>query len=102
MTEAMQSFLQKLAEDTDLQNDLMACKAPEEAFKVASGAVEGLDFQEFVDVMGKINDLASKSQGELTDDDLAQVAGGWEFDTLETIMITTAVVAGGMAATAAV
>lgn len=73
MKEEMTLFLKKAAEDKDLQERIMACKSPEEAYVVASSVQDGFTLEEFVETMTKINELSSR---ELSDEDLAVAAGG--------------------------
>ncbi|WP_347489114.1 Nif11-like leader peptide family RiPP precursor [Desulfoscipio sp. XC116] len=101
MTEAMKSFIEKLGKDEALQNKLKACKSPEEAFEVAKGAVDGLSFDEFTSTMKKLNESITKNKGELSDDDLEQVAGGWSDDNTVTV-VTATIGAAGPAAAAAI
>lgn len=101
MTESMKSFIEKLGQDEALQNNLKACKSPEEAFDVAKAAVSGLNFDEFVSTMKKLNESITKSKGELSDDDLEQVAGGWSDDNTVAV-ITATIGAAAPAASAAV
>lgn len=76
MTDAMKSFLEKLGQDEELQNRLVACKSPEEAFSVAQGAVDGLLLDEFISGMKKLQEVLTKSKDELSDEDLSEVSGG--------------------------
>jgi len=101
MTEAMKSFIEKLGQDEALQDKLKACKSPEEAFDVAKAAVDGLSFDDFTATMKKLNEFVTKSQGELSDDDLEQVAGGWS-DSDTVAIITATIGAVSSAASAAI
>ncbi|HBV99325.1 MAG: hypothetical protein JL50_06290 [Peptococcaceae bacterium BICA1-7] len=76
MTDAMKNFLDKLVQDEELQNRLVAAKSPEEAYDVARGAVDGLLLDDFISGMKKLHEVLTKSKDELTDADLSQVAGG--------------------------
>ncbi|GAB6181626.1 hypothetical protein JCM14036_29450 [Desulfotomaculum defluvii] len=100
MTESMKSFIEKLGKDEALQDKLKACKSPEEAFEVAKGVVDGLSFDDFTATMKKINESIAKNQGELSDDDLEQVAGGWSDSDTATIVAATIGAAGPAAAAA--
>jgi predicted ribosomally synthesized peptide with nif11-like leader len=75
MKEELKLFLQKLTEDKDLQEKMQACKTPEEAYAVASLVQEGFTFEEFTETMTKLHTAMSDSE-ELSDEDLAQAAGG--------------------------
>jgi hypothetical protein len=66
-------FIAKLTkENKELTSKMEACKAPEEAYKIAKG--EGLtdSFEAFVADMKKLNEAVKN----LSEDDLADVAGG--------------------------
>lgn len=102
MTESMKSFLEKLGKDEALQNKLKECKSPEEAFEVAKGAVDGLSFEDFTATMKKLNESLSQKQGELSDADLGQVAGGWSDDNTATVVGGSIAAAGPAASAAAV
>ncbi|MEG6520676.1 Nif11-like leader peptide family RiPP precursor [Desulfotomaculum sp. 1211_IL3151] len=101
MTESMKSFFEKLGKDEALQNKLKECKSPEEAFGVAKGAVDGLSFDDFTATMKKLNESLSQKQGELSDADLGQVAGGWS-DAETAQIVSSTVTAAAPAAAAAV
>jgi predicted ribosomally synthesized peptide with nif11-like leader len=73
MKEEIKLLLQKFADDTELQEKMSKCKSPEEAYAIASSVQEGFTFEEFVDEMTKLNNMLN---GELSDEDLAKVAGG--------------------------
>ena len=75
MKEEIKLFLQKIAEDKELQHKMMECKSPEEAYAIASSVQDGFTFEEFVDAMTKLRDSMSQN-AELTDEDLAKAAGG--------------------------
>ena len=75
MKEEIKLFLQKIAEDKELQHKMMECKSPEEAYAIASSVQDGFTFEEFVDTMTKLHDSMSQN-AELTDEDLAKAAGG--------------------------
>lgn len=84
MSDAMKQFLEILSKDETLQEQMKNCKSPEEAFSVAGAVAGELEEKEFYDIMTKIRELAEKRQsGELSDDDLDLVAGG--FATPETM-----------------
>ncbi len=101
MTEEMKSFVEKLLKDEDLQKKLQACKSPEEAFGVAKAVVSGLSMEEFTDTMKKINDSAAKTtDGELSEEDLEHVAGGWSDDNTVSVVTATVGAAGPAAASA--
>ena len=73
MKEEIKLFLQKVANDEELQKKIHACKSPEEAYAVASSVQEGFTFEEFVDEMTKLKESIDQ---DLTDEDLAKAAGG--------------------------
>jgi predicted ribosomally synthesized peptide with nif11-like leader len=85
MKEEIKLFLQKAAEDRELQQKLQACKTPEEAYAIASSVQDGFTFEEFTEAMAKLYEQAG---AELSDEDLAKAAGGaddsinWVFNTV--------------------
>ena len=56
---------------------------PDEAYAVASAVQDGFTKQEFVEVMQAIN---AQAANEISDDDLAQVAGGGFWDDFKKSM----------------
>ena len=80
-----QEFIGKLVpENEGLINRMQACKAPEEAYEAARS--EGLtdSFEDFTAEMTKLYE----SVKDLSEDDLAKVAGGLTEDEAATIVST--------------
>lgn len=101
MTEEMKSFIGMLAKDEGLQKKLQACKSPEEAFEVAKSAVSRLNYEDFTATMKKVNEaVANTKSGELSDDDLEKVAGGWSDGDTATVVSATITATGPAAASA--
>ena len=86
MKEEIKLFLQKVAEDEDLQKKLQGCKSPEEAYEIASAVQEGFTFEEFTETMTKLRDEMGE---ELTGEDLAKVSGGTMATWVSVIMLST-------------
>lgn len=84
MSEKMREFIEKLAKDEGLLKKMEGAKSPEEAFAIASEAVNGLDQKDFTETMLKLKEMAEKKQqqgtAELSDEDLDMVAGGLSFE----------------------
>lgn len=102
MKEEIKLFLQKAAEDEELQQKLAACRSPEEAYALASSVQDGFTFEEFVETMTKMNDIVNNGDQELSDEDLAMAAGG--MSVTEMIIASASVISvigGGYAAAAA-
>lgn len=98
MKEEIKLFLQKVAEDEELQKKLAACKSPEEAYAFASSVQEGFTFEEFVETMTKLHNAMTQDV-ELTDEDLAKAAGGMSSAEAATATITVGATLMAMAAT---
>lgn len=79
MNESLKLFIEKIIKEPEIAAKLAECKTPDEAYEVASSVQDGFTKEEFVEAMEKLNAVASGQ--ELTDDDLAKLAGGdvdWE------------------------
>jgi predicted ribosomally synthesized peptide with nif11-like leader len=73
-------FLKKIADDEELQAKMQKAANPDEAYAIASAVQDGFTKEEFVEAMQALN--AQTSQ-ELSDEDLAQVAGGGILDKIK-------------------
>ena len=62
--------------DQELIAKFQEIRDPEEAYKLASSIQPGFTKEEFIAEMTRLNDTAVKTLNELTDGDLAKVAGG--------------------------
>ncbi|MGN0649300.1 MAG: Nif11-like leader peptide family RiPP precursor [Oscillospiraceae bacterium] len=66
-------FIEKMASDEALAKKLEGCKSPEEAYEVAKEAGLTDDIETFKGIMTAVN---KQLKGELSDDELENVAGG--------------------------
>ncbi|MGN0649296.1 MAG: Nif11-like leader peptide family RiPP precursor [Oscillospiraceae bacterium] len=93
-------FIEKMAGDEALSKKMSECKAPEEAYEVAKEAGLTDDIESFKAVMTAVN---KQLKGELSDDELDNVAGGMSDTTRNVIAVVGGVVGyGGLAAAIAV
>jgi predicted ribosomally synthesized peptide with nif11-like leader len=76
-------FLKKVADDEELQAKMQKATNPDEAYAIASAVQDGFTKEEFVETMQAINAQTDK---ELSEDDLAQVAGGSFWDDFKKSM----------------
>lgn len=98
--ENLKKFLEKLFSDKDLADKMSACKSPEEAYEIASSVQDGFTFEEFTEFMTALNESVANS--ELSEEDLARVAGGEITDEkIKMALTATGVGAGVVAAGAA-
>lgn len=79
MTERAEQFARLLLDDPELQQKMSECKSTDEVYSIACSYVEGLEKDEFVDLLSMLEDELDQ---ELNTDDLIRVAGGevWEED----------------------
>jgi predicted ribosomally synthesized peptide with nif11-like leader len=73
VNENIVKFLEKVANDEELQAKMQKATNPDEAYAIASSVQDGFTKEEFVAVMQELN---AQTDQELSDDDLEQVAGG--------------------------
>ena len=101
MNENIKLFLEKLSEDEEMQAKISQVRDPDEAYAIASSIQGGFTKEEFVEEMTRLKAAMDES---LTDEDLAQAAGGMSDSAAMTISITamTALSAASISATAAV
>jgi predicted ribosomally synthesized peptide with nif11-like leader len=90
MKEELKLFIQKLAEDKELQDKMQTCKSPEEAYAIASSVQEGFTFEEYTETMTKLYNEIKQGDQELTDEDLSMAAGG--VSTSEAILSAVTVI----------
>ncbi len=76
MNTALKEFIEKLAKDAALQDEMAKCKSMEEAYAFASKIVQGFTVEELQSAMADIQ-KGSASDGELTENDLEDVSGGF-------------------------
>ena len=88
MKESIKEFFKKVGKNKELAEKFSAIKDPDEAYKLASSIQSGFSKQEFIDAMLKIQS-AVDTFNELTDQDLAKVAGGWNLPGIpDSILVT--------------
>ena len=73
MNENIKKFLEKLAADQELQAKFEQIRDPDEAYRIASEIQGGFTKEEF---FSEISRLKESLDENLTDEDLAQSAGG--------------------------
>lgn len=71
MNENIKLFLEKFAQDEELQAKFRSIKDADEAFAAASAVQGGFTKDEFVETMTSLS-----QSGEISDDDVVAVAGG--------------------------
>ena len=79
MDQKVKGLLEKIGVDEEFQGKLIQAKSPEEALQVVQDA--GFDFgmDEFKSLMQQVLLYSKQETGqELTDEELAMVAGGWD------------------------
>ena len=84
MNKNLEVFIEKLINDTALAEKLSACKSDDEAYAIAHAVQDGFTEEEFAETMKAI--YQASTNGDLTREDLAGVAGGVEVDTTLTTM----------------
>lgn len=101
INESIKKLVEKVTSDETLMNKFKDCASVEEAYKLATSVVDGYTLEEFQQTMVKLNGMISnQTKGELTDDDLQQVAGG-KMNTSEITAITSVVTSSASAAASA-
>ena len=92
MNENIKNFIQRVAADESLQAKMQTFTNPDEAYDFAKSIQDGFTKEEFNEVMTKLSESISGStsdSGELTDEDIANVAGG-EIGTATAAGVATA------------
>ena len=84
MNENIKAFLEKVEASPELQAQFAQIRNPEEAYKLASSVQGGFTKEEFVSEMTK---LYEAQIADLSDEDIAKVAGG--LDTVEQTLIAS-------------
>ena len=90
MNENIKELMQKVAADESLQAKMQAFTDMDEAYEFATSIQDGFTKEEFSKVMTKLSEMVSDN-GELTDDDLASIAGGAESTTVLSVTASTAI-----------
>ena len=83
MNENIKAFLAKLEQSPDLQAQFAQIRDPEEAYKLAASIQGGFTKEEFVSEMTK---LYESQIADLSDEDIAKIAGGGGADVINTIL----------------
>ena len=97
MSEKIKNMLEKIGADEEFRGKLEQSKSPEEALQVVQEAGFDFEMEEFKSLMQQALLYSKKESGqELTDEELAMVAGGEMID--ETYLWCMTGVAGGFAA----
>ncbi len=73
MNENIKKFLEKVSADKEIQAKFAKIRDPEEAYKLAASVQDGFTKEEFLTEMKK---LYEESMQDLSEDDMAKVAGG--------------------------
>ena len=84
MNENIKAFLEKVEASPDLQAQFAQIRDPDEAYKLAASVQDGFTKEEFVSEMTK---LYEAQIADLSDEDIAKVAGG--LDTVEQTLIAS-------------
>ena len=83
MNENIKAFLEKVAASPDLQAQLSQIRNPDEAYKLATSVQDGFTTDEFVSEMKKLYEAQTV---DLSDEDIAKVAGGGGSDVINTVV----------------
>ena len=89
MNENIKKFLEKVEQSPDLQTQLSQIRDPEEAYKLAASVQDGFTKDEFVSEMKKLYEAQTV---DLSDEDIAKVAGGGGSDVINTVVASGVVV----------
>ena len=73
MNENIQALLDKLSEDEELLGKFEACETIDEIYALATGIVDGYTKDELLEALKSLN---AAEEGDLSDEDLAEVSGG--------------------------
>ena len=73
MNENIKKFLEKVEASPELQAKFSQIRDPEEAYKLAASIQDGFSKEEFITEMTKLYEAAIQ---DLSDEDIAKVAGG--------------------------
>ena len=88
MNENIKKFLEKVEQSPELQAQFAQIRDPEEAYKLATSVQDGFTKDEFIAEMKKLYEAAIQ---DLSDEDIAKVAGGDAAAVTEVITIISAV-----------
>ena len=99
--ENIKYLLRKVANDQELAKKFSAIKDVDEAYELASSIQSGFSKEEFLEAVQKVKS-AFDTFNELSDEDLAKVAGGLSTTQVATISVSGSVVSGAVTAIAVV
>lgn len=99
MNENIRLFLEKMAEDQDLQAKFSQIHDPDEAYALASSVQSGFTKAEFIETMTVIRDAMEE---DLSDEDMAKSAGGVSDEVQISVFLSvTSAFSGAVTVTAA-
>ena len=99
MNENIKLFLEKMAEDQELQARFSQITDPDEAYSLASSVQSGFTKEEFIETMTAIRDAMEE---DLSDEDLARSAGGVSDEVKVSVFLSvTSAFSGAVTVTAA-
>ncbi len=96
--ENIRKFLEKVAEDKELQGKFSKLRDPDEAYKLAASVQDGFTKEEFTAEMKRLYAEAVK---DLSEDDIATLAGGTSVGETVAASVICSLSWGGAAALAA-
>ena len=91
MNENIKKFLEKVEQSPELQAQFDQIRDPDEAYKLAASIQGGFTKDEFITEMKKIYEETIQ---DLSDEDVAKIAGGLSEDTEAIIFVSSAAAAG--------
>ena len=89
MNENIKKFLAKVEQSPELQDQFAKIRNPDEAYKLAASIQDGFTKEEFISEMKKIYEAAIQ---DLSDEDIAKIAGGYDTSELISAAITPIIV----------
>ena len=99
MNENIKLFLEKMAQDQELQKKFSALHDPDEAYALASSVQGGFTKEEFIETMTAVKEALGEN---LTDEDLAKSAGGVSDEVKVSVFLSvTSAFSGAVTVTAA-
>ena len=87
MNENIKKFLEKVEQSPELQAKFSQIRNPNEAYKLAASIQDGFSKEEFITEMTKLYEAAIQ---DLSDEDIAKIAGGGDHGAELIIAITGA------------
>lgn len=99
LNENIKLFLEKMAEDQELQTRFSQIHDPDEAYALASSIQPGFTKEELIETMSAIRDAMEE---DLTDEDMAKSAGGESDEVKVSVFLSvTSAFSGAVTVTAA-